>query len=314
MWFYWIRIFCLSVTSISFGACAVLSFASQSSECPKIGAIRWDAWYGDKDATGTAVQQSLGAQRWHYRLPFCAKVLSAFMVQMECATQTVIDQEIEYARAGGIDYWAFVAYPPGDPLSIGLNLYLSSRKGPLNFAMISEAERWGGPTQSGDIIERFVVLMKEPTYQKVLDNRPLFFLGFIDDANVKKLWGGDEGFSVAIRRFRESAINAGAGDPYIVVMDFAPQRAHQLRQRFGFDAVSSYATQGNEKHAPYADLAVTARRFWESAEAMDEKVVPTVMAGWDRRPRVQTPVPWERGRTSQRTLWRYITRRLRLLK
>ena len=52
MWLYWIRIFCLSVTSISFGSCAVLSVRSDWSECPKIGAIRWDAWYGEKDAVG----------------------------------------------------------------------------------------------------------------------------------------------------------------------------------------------------------------------------------------------------------------------
>ena len=291
------RILCLSMGSVFFGSCAILSVQSDRTECPKIGAIRWDAWYGEKDPVGQVVQQSLGPQRWHYRLPFCGKILSASEVEIDCSSQTVMDQEIEYARVAGIDYWAFVAYPPDDPLSIALILYLSNhKKDKLNFAMISESDRWGGPTRVAGIVERFVTLMREPTYQRVLDNRPLFFLGFIHDADVRKLWGGDKGFSEAIRNFRESAINAGVGNPYIVVMDFDPRRAHELRQRFGFDAVSSYATQENAKRGPYSELVFTAQRFWEAAKNLDEKVVPTVMAGWDRRPRVETTLPWERDR------------------
>src|SRR5262245_34949974 len=37
---------------------------------PVVGAIRWDAWYGGKDAVGLAVEKSLSPKRWHYRLPF----------------------------------------------------------------------------------------------------------------------------------------------------------------------------------------------------------------------------------------------------
>lgn len=300
MWLSWMRTVCLALACMFFGSCAVLSVRSDWSECPKIGAIRWDAWYGEKDAVGRAVQQSLSPQQWHYRLPSCARILSAAEVKIDCSTQVVMDQEIKDARAAGIDYWAFVAYPPEDPLSTGLILYLSNpKKDWLRFAMISEADRWGGPTRVAGIVERFVTLMREPTYQRVLDNRPLFFLGFIRDADVKRLWGGDEGFSEAIRDFRESAINAGIGNPYIVVMDFDPRRGHELRQRFGFDAVSSYATQGNAKRAPYSELVTTAWRFWEAAKNLDEKVVPTMMAGWDRRPRVENPVPWESDRAEE---------------
>jgi len=241
------------------------------------------------------VQQSLGPEKWHYRLPFCGKILSPSEVEIDCSSQMVMDQEVEYARTAGINYWAFVVYSPEDPMSTGLILYLSSlNKDRLNFAMISGADSWGGPTHVDGIIERFVALMREPTYQRVLDNRPLFFLGFIRDADVKKVWGGDKKFLEAIRNFRESSINAGVGNPYIVVMDFDPRRAHELRLRFGFDAISSYAIHENAKRAPYSELGFTAYRFWETARSLDEKIVPTVMAGWDRRPRIETPVPWER--------------------
>jgi hypothetical protein len=207
-----------------------------------------------------------------------------------------MDQEVEYARAAGINYWAFVAYPPESPMSSGLSLYLSSlNRDTLNFAMISEVDRWGGPTQLAAITEYFVALMSERTYQRVLENRPLFFLGFIHDANIDRTWGGNKEFSEAIRYFRESAINAGVGNPYIVVMDFDPRRAHALRLRFGFDAISSYAIHEDAKRAQYSELVFTAQRFWETAKSLDEKVVPTVMAGWDRRPRIQTPVPWEKS-------------------
>ena len=41
---------------------------------PLVGAIRWDAWHGDLGVPGQAVQKSLGPARYHFRLPWFAKV------------------------------------------------------------------------------------------------------------------------------------------------------------------------------------------------------------------------------------------------
>ena len=44
---------------------------------------------------------------------------------------------------------------------------------------------------------------------------------------------------------------------------------------------------------PYTALAGLAERGWAQQAALGIPIIPTAMAGWDRRPRVQNPVPWE---------------------
>jgi len=65
-----------------------------------------------------AVQRSLAPAKWHYRLPFFARVVSESEVEIDGSSQAVMDQEIAYAGLGGLDYWAFVTYDPADPMSL----------------------------------------------------------------------------------------------------------------------------------------------------------------------------------------------------
>jgi len=37
---------------------------------PLVGAIRWDAWHGEQDSPGKAVQYSLSPTKYYWRLPF----------------------------------------------------------------------------------------------------------------------------------------------------------------------------------------------------------------------------------------------------
>ena len=61
----------------------------------------------------------------------------------------------------------------------------------------------------------------------------------------------------------------------------------------------------NVRHGEYKQLANIAAGFWSEASAAGIEVVPTAMTGWDRRPRVLNPVPWERGRFSEEQMERY---------
>lgn len=259
-----------------------------------VGAIRWDAWHGDRGGAGQAVQRSLGPKRWHYRLPFFATVVSDTQVRIDGASQSVMDREIAYARRAGLDYWAFVTYAPDDPMSLGLKHYLASRrKRGLRFCLITEQARWGTAQNYRPHIDRFVRLMTEPSYQKALGNRPLLYLGFIDDAWVDRAWGGLDRFRQAVDEMRSLARERGAGNPYLVILDFDPQRGKRLADALGADAISAYAIHAGGKGAPYAELAGVAEGFWERCRATGAAVVPIVMSGWDRRPRVEHPVPWE---------------------
>ena len=107
-----------------------------------LGAIRWDAWFDDKV---NPYEKNLADKKWHGRLPFYAKVMSDTEVEVHGDTHEVIDREIAYAKAGGIDYFAFLYYWKGargdgfehDHLNRARRLYLQSmRKCDINFCLI----------------------------------------------------------------------------------------------------------------------------------------------------------------------------------
>ncbi len=258
---------------------------------PLVGAIRWDAWHGQRGVPGRAVENSLSPAKWHYRLPFFASVISDKEVSIDGATQEVMDREIAYAAKAGLDYWAFVTYQEDDPMSLGLRHFLASRRRMgLRFCQIVTYQAG----KYRDEIARTVRLMQHPAYQKVLMGRPLLYVAFFEQGPQLKAPGGRAAYRMMLDELRALARKTGVGEPYIVGMDFDPVRMAELRVQVGADAIGSYATQSNEAGAPYAALAATAQRFWERCKATGANMVPTVMSGWDRRPRVERPVPWEK--------------------
>ena len=263
---------------------------------PLAGAIRWDAWHGGRGEPGLVVQRSLGPEKWHYRLPFFARILSTSEVSIDGASQEVMDREIAYAARAGLDYWAFVTYEPSSPMSLGLQHYLASaRKLDLRFCLITAPGNFGAKGNSHDRISRLARLMSDDAYLRVLHGRPVVFVGFIDDDAIHRGWGEIGEFRKAVEELRRLARESGAGDPYVVIMDFSPVRAGQLRKDLAADAISSYCTSAHESAAPFASLAAYAERFWDAMKGTGSPVLPIVMSGWDRRPRVEHPVPWERS-------------------
>ena len=260
---------------------------------PIVGAIRWDAWHGDRGEPGKAVEEALGPAKWHSRVPFFGKVISDTQVQIRGYTQGIVDREIAYAHAAGLDYWGFVMYEPDAAMSLAFSLYLSSEhKSEIRFCMVTGPGNLGTLKDGGGRIARLARLMAEPNSQKVMGNRPLFYIGFIEDKWIEA-WGGPAGGHELLDSLREQAKQLGAGNPYIVIMDFSAEHGKKLADMLGADAISAYATSAGGKGAPYADLARHTEGFWEQCKATGAKVVPIVMSGWDRRPRVERPMPWE---------------------
>ncbi len=259
-----------------------------------IGAIRWDAWYGPKGVAGVAVEKSLGPEKWHYRLPFYAKVLSKTQVSIDGASQEIMDQEIKFAANAGLDYWAFVSYAPDDPSSLALHYYISSKlRDRLHFALIFEYSRWGKPGVYQTQLKQYAGEVAQPGYQKVLRDRPLVFL-LLGGESVASEWGGFDKFRESVDYFRAMCRLNGAGNPYIVVQQWDPTQLASIRRQIGADAVSAYSIkEDNASAAFYPRLAAYAEQFWGRCRETGAAVVPIVMAGWDRRPRVENPVPWE---------------------
>jgi hypothetical protein len=190
-------------------------------------------------------------------------------------------------------------------MSTGLNLYLSSeRRNGLRFCLITEPGLWGAQGRTSSAFESHVELVGHPDYARVMDGRPLYFLGFVTALAIDR-WGGLEALRGAVSRFRTRARRAGAGDPYIVLMA-RPDPGAQLAAAIGADALGAYAiADPRAAGAPYAALARLVERRWDEMADTGLEVVPTVMTGWDRRPRVENPVPWEHGQRPGDGLDRY---------
>lgn len=255
---------------------------------------------GIKLTPGMAVERSLGPEHWHYRLPFYAEVVGAGRVQARGDNQEVIDKEIEYAAAGGLDYWAFGYYHPlGSPMSSCLPLYLKSRlRDQIGFclwlAQLGSVEDW---PQTAAIIAG---LMREPNYQQVAGGRPLVYV----HSSNEKMFGSVESGRRVLATLRDAAARAGLELPYLVSMTWWELGHRALFEAGEFDAVGAYALCGEGKdRQPYAALAAATEHKWDMWAANGWKTVPLVMSGWDRRPRQENPVPWESGEWTKSTLY-----------
>jgi hypothetical protein len=196
-----------------------------------------------------------------------------------------MEREIAYARAAGIDYWAFVMYAPGDAMSKGLGLYLASpHRSDVRFAMIVQPY-----TAGEDDIARLVGYLALENYQKTPSGRPIVFL--LGPNGV-----GDTSWTDAkktVPAIRAAAARAGVPAPYVVHQwGWADQK--ELARGLGADAVGAYSWNFDDHAAPYALLAAKAEGKWDESAALGLHVVPLATAGWDRRPRVANPVSWER--------------------
>jgi hypothetical protein len=218
-------------------------------------------------------------------------------------SQEVIDKEIDWAQEAGLNYWAFVAYDDKNPLSRALHFYLSSKQRKnLNFSLILQAG-WLGKETSQAWGRRVATLMGEAAYQKVAGGRPLLYLGFIDPERMAEV-------RQAVDFMMAQVKEKGLKRPYLVILDFEAGQGANLARELGADAISSYAVGGDGTGAPYAELTQGAEKFWNDCAATGVTVVPIVTSGWDRRPRVEHPVPWENDQLENLRLERIRRRRL----
>ncbi len=268
--------------------------AAPAPASPKVGTIRWDAWYAPESVPTQAVTRSLAPAQYHRRLPFFASVSADLHVQIDGNNQAIMDREIAAAADAGIDYWAFVGYRPTASTSIAFHLYrASSLRRRMRFCMFAELGRWGEARRLGPMALYHLQLMRDPLYMRVAGGRPLYYLGFFTDAVIARDWGGLQGLRAGIDDFRQRAVALGVGNPYIV-LSASPAAGAAWAAALGLDALGAYAIAAAAGPQPYRALASLAEQRWQEAAATGLPVVPTVMTGWDRRPRIEAPVPWER--------------------
>lgn len=264
------------------------------SDRPLVGALRWDAWYAPGTKVTDAVTDTLSPEKFRWRAPFFAGAGEKKSPTMPAVTAELIAKEIELARFAGLDYWAFVAFGNEDPMSQPLHLYLNQvKKGDPKFCMFTSLDRWGGGKLLSPLVQEHIPLFAHPFYNKTSDGRPIYFIGFASEAVIVKRWGGYDQLLSTMAEFRSKSIAASGSEPYIVVSG-AQNELKDIASRLKCDAISSYAIIPPKPTGSFADLANYAEKTWSMMAETNIPVVPTVMTGWDRRPRVEQPVPWER--------------------
>lgn len=252
-------------------------------ELPIVGAIRWDGWYGDDSVVNT-VEATLGQPKFHYRLPWFARLMGGDKVSINGDSEAIMAKEIAYAARAGLKYWAFVDYLDEAPgMSIGLNRYLAAReKKGIRYCLVEEGARLdkAGAKSWSRLVDHF----RNPDYQNVLDGRPLLFL-FGKTLKLGKAEWED---------LKRQTMAAGLKAPYLVLMGW---EAEKDRQTLGFDAISEYAcsskgyTTDPETYEELTSHSVK-EKLWDKWKRERSPCITFATAGWDTRPRQERPPSW----------------------
>lgn len=251
---------------------------------PIVGAIRWDAWYGESSVV-RQVEATLGQPKYHFRLPWFAQVLAPGQVRINGDRQEIIEQEIVYAATAGLDYWAFVNYWDELPsMMSALKRYRAAAdKRGVRYCLVEEGGRLDGIGIA--CFPRLVEHFTDPNYQTVLNGRPLLFLFAKPTRFTKEDW-------IALGRM---AVAAGSKPPYIVLMGWNPSQDAKDIVTLGFDAVSAYARPGTYtmQPPPFAQVREQIRdQLWEKCVRERIPSLTFASSGWDTRPRNERPPSW----------------------
>eukprot|EP01046_Picozoa_sp_COSAG06_P041766 COSAG06_NODE_5228_length_3626_cov_1.488234_2_plen_570_part_00 len=293
-----------------------------------------DAWYGeqpgDAGVVGRTVTEDLSyhagkaVDKWHYRVPFFGAYHSktnASLVDVNGNSPAVMSEELKMAHRFGIDFWAYCIYPFGCKdyettaadecsqgmqccsenymLSYALKQHLASPDAHLvNFSLILQgapayhkgdggggwfpSANHGGNETLEQEVDRFVGYFHLPFYHKVMGGRPLVFL----------LSGANDNRTVDGVKALQAATKAKLGvSCYIVYMGGGAGM-----KAVGGDAVSQYMVARNGAGGvPFeTGIGQPERDMWSSTKSAGLKLVPSITAGSDSRPRQEYPLPWGR--------------------
>ena len=256
---------------------------------PLVGAIRWDAWSGGP--VTEQVERTLGPSKYHDRLPWFAEVTESNRVRINGSQPGIMEREIDFAADAGLDYWAFLLYPESDSMSVALDHYRKSpKRHRINFCVILHNAFSVREAAWPRELDRLIALLKEPGYQTVLGGRPLvleFQAGSNPTLRERRLTD-----------FRRAAGEAGL-NPYCVFMGWNPAADFARESTNGFDAVSAYAF-GSEAPTFAGLVRQVETRYWQKAAEAMVPYVPLVTTGWDKQPRKENPVSWEKDHAYHR--------------
>lgn len=255
-----------------------------------IGAIRWDAFFETDSVKSNVSQQvatALSPAEFHWRTPFFGNIDAEGKVTFPGYSMEVIEQEIEYAKQAGLDYFAYLWYETTDPMSDPRKLHLQSeKKNEILMCGILEKVR------SNATMNELYEAMKDECYVRV-DNRPVVFLYQYETVWTESM----------LEELRQGAANAGITEAlYLVGMIGGDKNKifENATIKGGADAFSWYGVGpdrgGGIEYVEAADICRNRiTEFGNMAGACGYSLIPCVTTGYDTRPRIKNPVTWISG-------------------
>ncbi len=272
---------------------------SQGLGKSSLGVIWFGSWVNPPVQSFT-MSNPLNPDTFASYRPFYATVLGPNSITMSSGTQPVMDQQIAYAKAGGIDYFAFDTYIAGatgsgpattvaiqdsELFNYDLKLYLASaHKGDVKFCILWIVDPGDASLLYSLITPRYLNQMADPAYMKVLGRPLIYFNG------IAGLWGGfgKSATRAWIDDLRAQTIARGLPNPYIVDSQWFP--GSTAAADMGLDAICGYGSgryggkEADYRVVPYSDLVTNALATWDAERAAGLKVVPDFACGQDNRP------------------------------
>jgi hypothetical protein len=264
-------------------------------ETPIACAIRWDANYtnGPSDP-GFFTAKALSPMEFRGRAPLHAQFDAKSAISWS-PTPPSMDYEIQIAERGGF-CWVFLVTGRNGQIDLQLPMNraftmmkMSSNRMKVRISIMVGTDNFGSTGHYTAAVDKIANIIGEPNYLAVGDRRVLWIP--VDKKDIDAYWGADIGnFAEAINYLRRRTVELGLGRPYIVLLAASRSVASALQA----DAISRYAIiPPFENRETYGRFIHSVEDFWDAeVQQSSTAVIPTVMLGWDPRPRYLNPPPW----------------------
>ena len=254
----------------------------------RVGVVNWDAGLPSDTYFGYYMMNSLGYEKYAYRLPYYTIKNADGKYEFPIRTQEQYDQELKFAADAGIDFFMYCWYPDGaTPRNIGKEHYdfLAEHSPELNkMRKMYQTSPLNKKIKMCAIIiaphaypkEDFIELvqaMKQDYYEKK-DGRPLVFIY-------------NDYYANCISALREIALSEGL-NPFVVFMN--DNKPYDNGDYSMADAVSDYSSAHGAEN--FEELSLASTNDNEVRRTFGLPVIPLLNAGWNPSPRIDRPSPW----------------------
>ena len=221
----------------------------------------------------------------------------------------VADWHIKWAVENGIRFFIYDWYWRDGKIALQEGLHDGLLKARYR-EMLKFCIMWANHVPfAGHTREQFVQVadywiehyLRLPNYYRI-DGRP--YISFFHVGELRACFGTDEKLRDALAAMRTRIVDAGLGNPYIVICGDAGKHSQEWYKTVGFDAVTAYnypAAGACTAQSPYPVFVGAHEDIWRAAHKVGVvPYLPLLTSNWDARPWHGAATNARFGRTTAR--------------